>query len=727
MNLVVKKRDGSLEAYSVQKLKEMISWACEGLDVNPLALESKIEQFVKDEITTTEIHDNLIHYAKTLCLPTQPDWTIVAGRLQTMKRWKDSLAYSMSFADFLYEKIENSEYASEFFDVYSDADIQELSDYVKQERDLAHSVASVITAEQKYLQDGECIQQMFMANAMIIASVEDEQDRVAFAKEVYDALSERKVSLATPWLSNLRAGGNISSCFIIAVDDNIDSIFDNVKNAAKISKNGGGLGIDLSRIRAAGSTVAGRSNASKGVVSWIKIFNDTAVAVDQGGKRAGAFTVALPVWHYDIEAFLDMQTETGDLRKKAYDVFPQMVVHDVFFETVESNGTWYTFCPYEVEQKTGYKLWELYGDTFTEAYYKCVELVKQGVLKIGGKLDAKKFIKHVMAVQFETGLPYIAFKDAINEVNPNKHEGYIPCTNLCVESYSNVVPDAEGHTCNLASIVCGRMGSLEDFVKYAALTTHILDNGIALTESPVEISSYHNNKYRTIGVGLQGYNDWLAKNFNSYLNEQEAGLVAEAVEYGCVQKSIELAKKRGTYPAFKGSMWDTGERIAIFKRRGTRDWDFLQEQINMCGIRNSQLTSPAPNTSTSIFMDAAAGVMPVYSGFFLEDNKSGTIPVAAMFLKENPLGYARTFGDYNQCVLANNVGNMQWFVDTGISAEYLFDQNKESFKAKDLYDLIITAWKNRTKAIYYVRTIKKGQTKDDFLGVKSEDCVACSG
>ena len=727
MSIVVKKRDGSLESYSVQKLKDMISWACSDLDVNPLALESKIEQFVKDEITTVEIHDNLIHYAKTLCLPTQPDWTKVAGRLQTMKRWKDTLAYDICFSDFLHEKVRNGEWDARFFKGYSEPDIEELGNYIVQERDLEHSYASVITAEQKYLQEGECVQQLFMANAMIIASVEAEQDRVAFAKEVYDALSLRKISLATPWLSNLRSGGNISSCFIIAVDDNIDSIFDNVKNAAKISKMGGGLGIDLSRIRAAGSTVSGRTNASKGVVSWIKIFNDTAVAVDQGGKRSGAFTVALPVWHSDVEAFLDMQTETGDLRKKAYDVFPQLIAHDVFFETVEVNGVWYTFCPYEVEQVAGYKLWEMYGNEFKEAYFQCVKLADQGKLKVVNKLDAKKFIKHVMQVQFETGLPYIAFKDAINEVNPNKHIGYIPCTNLCTESYSNVLPDEEGHTCNLASLVCGRMDSYDDFVHYAGLATHILDNGIELTQSPVDISAYHNNKYRTIGVGLQGYHDWLAKHYNSYLDTEEAGKIAELVEYGCVKESVRLAKVRGAYPVFKGSMWDTGERTALFAQKGKLDWSALQEQINLYGIRNSQLTSPAPNTSTSIFMDAAAGVMPVYSGFFIEDNKSGVMPVASMYLKDNPLGYARNFGSYDQTLLARNVANMQWFVDTGISAEYLFDQNKESFKAKDLYDLIMTAWKQRTKAIYYIRTIKLGQTMGDYLGVKEEGCVACAG
>lgn len=728
MEIKVKKRNGQLEDYSVQKLKDMISWACIDLEVNPLALESKIEQFVKDEITTTEIHDNLIHYAKTLCLPQQPDWTKVAGRLQTMKRWKDTLAYDISFTDFLNEKVANGEWQGSFFDGYSELDKAELGNYIVQDRDLDHSYASVLTAEQKYLQEGECIQQMFMANAMIIASVEPENSRVVFAKEVYDALSERKISLATPWLSNLRAGGNISSCFIIAVDDNIDSIFDNIKNAAKISKDGGGLGIDLSRIRASGSDVAGRSNASKGVVSWIKIFNDTAVAVDQGGKRAGAFTVALPVWHKDIEPFLDMQTETGDQRQKAYDVFPQLVAHDVFFQTIEDNGTWYTFCPHEVNQELGLKLYELYGNEFTSAYYKCVEAADNGLLKIVRKLDAKKLIKHIMAIQFETGLPYIAMKDAMNEVNPNKHTGYIPCVNLCIESFSNLTPDSLSHTCNLASIVCGRMDDYNDFTKYAALATRILDNGIYLTEAPIQSSKDHNNLYRTIGVGLQGYNDWLAKNYSSYHNTTEAGKVAEAVEFGCVSESIKLAKERGRYPAFKGSMWDTGERVELFAKYSQLGlaWESLQSQIDCWGIRNSQMTSPAPNTSTSIFMDAAAGVMPVYSGFFIEDNKSGAMPVAAMFLKENPLGY-RTFGSYDQCVLAKGVGLMQRYVDTGISAEYMFDQNKESFKAKDLYDLIITAWKERTKGIYYIRTIKKGQSLTDYMGVKEEACVACSG
>jgi len=726
MSIMVKKRNGSLEQFTVYKIKEMISWACEGLEVNPLALESKIEQFMKDEITTVEIHDNLVHYAKTLCLPTQPDWTTATGRLQTMKRWKDTKAYKVSFKDFLNNKITSGEYDSKFFSSYTDADLDIISSFVVQQRDLDHSYASVVTAEAKYLQNGECIQQMFMSNAMAIASNESETKRLDLCIDIYNALSERKISLATPWLSNLRSGGNISSCFIIAVGDNIDSIFDNVKNAAMVSKNGGGLGIDLSRIRAAGSMVNGLAEASKGVVSWIKIFNDTAVAVDQGGKRSGAFTVALPVWHNDLESFLDMQTESGDQRNKCYDVFPQLVTYDAFWEVVEANGQWHTFCPFEVEKVLDLKLYELYGDDFFKAYQECVKAKSANQLKITRSLDAKKLIKHIMATQFETGLPYIAYKDAINEVNPNKHLGQIPCVNLCTESFSNVIPDQHSHTCNLASIVCGRMNSYDDFIKYAKLATHILDNGIELTSPPIKSSLVHNNLYRTVGVGLQGYNDWLAKNYNNYQDVNEAGKVAEAVQYGCVSKSVELASIRSAYPAFKGSMWDDGSRINLYVQNSKLglDWNKLQEQINIYGIRNSQMTSPAPNTSTSIFMDASAGVMPVYSGFFVESNNT---PVAAMHLKLNPLGYARSFGMYDQQLLVKNVSEMQKFVDTGISAEYMFDQNKESFRAKDLYDVLISSWKLRTKAVYYIRTIKKGQTVAEYYNIKEEDCVACAG
>lgn len=721
----VRKRDGDVEEFSTDKIKNVINWSCAGLEVNPLELESKISTLNQDGISTIEIHDNIIHHAQTLARGDVPDWVYVAGRLNTMKLWKDTRAYEMEFKAFVHDMASQGKYKHPNIFKYTDEDLDYLETFIVQENDLNHSYGSTLTASKKYLMEGECIQQMFMVNAMIIFQGHPLSKVVG----LYQALSERKVSLATPWLSNLRANGNISSCFIISIDDDSKSISNAIASAIDISRNGGGLGIYLGNLRAEGSDIAGRQGAAKSVNLAAKVFNDIALWFDQGGKRAGAFTLALPIWHNDIEDFLEIQSEVGDLRNKAYDIFPQVCIPDLFMEIDKSEvRDWYTFCPHELK-RFGVNL-NTYNDEFRYNYGKAVELALEGKLQVFTKHDTRNIIKsYIMRTQFDTGLPYISFTDRMNEFNPNSHVGSITNANLCVESYSVVEADKYAHTCNLASVVAGRMESFEDFKYYSALLTEVLDCGIELTNPPTEDSELHNNTFRTIGIGIQGLADYLAKIGSNYHDKKTIRSVAEYIEYGAVLKSIELAKEKGKYPKFKGSKWDTGELINNFKNKSVTslNWEELQGLINIHGIRNSQLTSPAPNTSTSVLMDAAAGVLPVYSSFFREDNDNGKYPVACMYLKENPLGYSKTFRHYNQVHIAEAIGELQHFVDTGISAEYLFDHNKEDFKAKDLYDLIHAAFDNKTKTIYYIRHIKKGETVDDLLGIKDEGCVGCSG
>lgn len=719
----VTKRTGVVESFEVEKIKKVVQWACEGLDVYPLALEARFDEFLVDGISTKQIQANIIDNAKTLATPQEPDWVFVAGRLETMNRWAETRSYDTPFLEFFKEQQQLGHWTHEMFSLYSDEEVEELGEYIIQERDLGHSIASVLTAKSKYLLSNECIQHMFMGNAMIIAGPEV-SNRVEFAKTVYDALSERKISLATPWLSNLRNAGNISSCFIISVDDNIHSIYDNLKNAALVSKNGGGLGVDLARVRCRGSKLMGVDGGSGGLVGWVKLFNDTAVSVNQGGKRAGAFTVHVPIWHGDIDVYLDVQTEAGDQRLKAHDIKTQVGVYDLFMETKnDTSKDWYTFCPYEVEEKLGVQLFSLFGEEFSQAYNVCVVAADQGKLKTVRKHNAKELWKKVLRVQFETGMPYVAFLDEINKHNPNKHIGNIPCVNLCVESFSVVVPDKLSHTCNLASLVVGRI-DVDELSKYAALTTRILDNGISLTKAPTKESAAHNELLRTVGVGIQGYADLIARENKGFLDTEFASAVAEAIEYGCVTESISLAKERGAYPAFEGSEWHNGNRIKGFiENGGAYDWKAVQQQMDMYGIRNSQLTSPAPNTSTSIFMDAAASMMPVYSAFFYEDNRDGLNPVTSMYLKENPLSYARDVTKFKPWDLTRVVGAMQKWVDTGISAEYIMDKNQEGFSAKWLWDTHESAWNNNNKAVYYIRTIKQGER----LIKDAADCVGCAG
>ena len=730
--IMVEKRDGTKEPYDVSKIKKSIQMASEAQDVNPLELESKFDQFLKPGIKTRDIQLNVIQHAVQLATPQAPDWLNVAGRALAMDEWANFELRGKSFREIVHYNIKKGHYTKDILDFYSDDDLDELATSVKLNRDLDYSYASLITAKKKYLSKYELNQHMHIVNAMRFGQFEPPETRIKFVKEVYNALSQRKISLATPFLSNLRKGGNVASCFIIAVEDDLDSIFDNVKRVSKISKNGGGLGIFLGYLRAKGDDVNGFENAAGTVVQWVKIFNDTLVAVNQGGKRAGAGTIALPIWHNDILDFLDMQTEHGDLRMKAYDVFPQVTIPDIFMERDKNKQPWVTFSPFEVKKKLGIDVRGLHGQAFTEAYLKIEQAANEGKLKITRKMDnARDLTKIIMRTQFETGLPYLAFTDTINEYNPNKNDTDnigIPCVNLCTESFSNVMPDKLGHVCNLASIVLGNVKNMTELGKISALTTKILDYGISLTNAPDAITSAHNNRYRTIGIGLQGLHDHLAREFLNFRDLDYIREIAECVEYNAAMQSVELAKRFGTFSAYDNSEWKSGNRVAQFAKHasGKYDWAALQAEIDKHGIRNSQLTSPAPNTSTSIYMDSSASVLPVYDSFFSEDNKNGKLVVAAKFLKDNPLGYGKTFPKHTATEIIDVVSELQKFIDTGCSMELIFDQRKESFKAQDLYEAIHYAHSKGIKAIYYIRTIKKNSTIDTPAKAE-ENCVACAG
>lgn len=723
----VVKRNSKLEEYNCKKIKKAIAFACDGLKVNPLVLEAKFDEFLFDGVTTKAIQDNLILHAKNLASPTDTDWLLVSGRLLTMNRWSDTEAYDVPFIQWYKNEREHGMWKHDQFNVYLDSDIELFGNVLDKTRDLQHTIASVETANSKYLYPNECLQHMFMGNAMLYASVEKPEDRNRLVIEWYYHLSMLEDSLASPQLMNLRKGLNNASCFILACDDNLESIYNNIHNAARISKCGGGIGFFWGLVRAKGSYLMGESSAAGGVLPFIKVLNDTMVAVNQAGKRKGAATCALPIWHNDIEDFLDVQTEVGDPRSKSFDIQPQVTMFDLFMKMrkQDKNQTWLTFCPYEVKKVLGIDIGYLFNEEFEEAYAKIQEAYSQGLLKVVTEHNINNLWKKLLQVAFERGRPYVAFIDKINRDNPNKHDGVVFCVNLCVESFSNTKPDVYAHTCSLASLVVGRI-AMDDLSNAASRLTRILDNGITLTKAPIKESQNHMNDYRTIGIGIQGLADIVAREWKGYSNTKFLAEVAERIQYGFVCESISLAKERGAYPKFKGSQWDTGE---IFDRYitnsvcGDLDWSLLKEQCKLYGIRNSQGTSPAPNTSTSIFMMAAAGVMPPYAAYFFEDNKDGKTPVSSMFLADNPILYSYTMGEYYQADLTKSIGAMQPWVDTGISAEYVLDRNNPDVDALWVNDIYEKAWENGNKAVYYLRTIKQGEAVVETV----DTCVACAG
>lgn len=863
----VVKRNGKCEDYNCKKIKKAINFACEGLGVNPLELEAKFDEFLYDGVTTKAIQDNLILHAKNLASPLDDEWLLVAGRLATMDRWGIVGCYDKSFSDYFKEQRNNGEWSHDNFDIYTEDEISLIGTYIVKGRDLQHTIASVETADSKYLAKNECIQMLFIGNAMLYASVEKTpQDRLLRVKEFYEELSNLDWSLASPQLMNLRKGLNNASCFIIAPDDDLNSIFDAVKDAAQISKNGGGLGWSLGFIRAKGSSLMGTEGVSGGVLPQVKVLNDTLVYINQAGKRKGAGTVALPIWHNDIMDFFDIQTEVGDPRSKSFDIQPQVCFTDLFMQKLEDdpNQEWITVCPYEVKEKLDIILPNMYNEDFVEAYAKIEKAVEDGVLKVFTKYKVIDLWRKYLQVFFEKGRPYATFVCKINRDNPNKHDGFIYCGNLCVapeteiltrngyqviselegqevevwngeewskttvvktgenqklvtvvvenvinnalfektltcteyhkwydvngaeirtkelkvglellswtdpegnlvssvvkeivdngryddtlcfsepkrhmgvfngiltgqcqESFSNTKPDVYHHTCSLASLVVGRI-AVNELSNKASSLTRLLNNGMMITKAPVVESENHLRDYRTIGVGIQGLADILAREWKTYEDLDFITEVCERIQYGCVRESIQMAREYSPYPKFKGSRWDVGDIFDEYHKNSVchdLDWLELKQLCKQHGIYNSQLTSPAPNTSTSLFMMASAGFMPHYAEYFYEDNKDGKTPVSSMYGKDNPIFYANSIGYFKQYELTKAVGAGQKFVDTGISAEYVLDRNIHEVTAKDVSMLVKEAWKNGNKTVYYLRTIKVGEQ----LVKTDELCSSCSG
>lgn len=715
----VVKRDGNKEPYDVVKVKQSVAFACDGTTVNPMMLESRLDLFIRDGITSKEIQENIIQHALQLASPEEPQWLYVAGHAFAMNEQHSWFAKGISFKSMVKAGMKSGVYVKDT-KAFSDNNLELVESIIDYKRDLQHSYSSLVTSKYKYQNGDELVQHMHALNALRFVSVDKSSLTL---QDTYDVLSKREFSLATPFMSNLRSGGNTASCFIIAPEDSLSSIMRVMTNAAEISKSGGGVGVYMGFIRAHGSEVRGRKDSAGSVVNWIKILNDIGVAVDQGGKRAGAIKVSLPSWHNDIDKFLDMQLEHGDPRGRAYDVFPNMICHDIFMQRVENNQPWVTFCPHEVKQKLGLDVRGKFCEDFEALYLEVEKAAYEGKLDVFKIYpDAKVLMKQAMRSMFEAGLPDLTFIDEVNRQNPNKGDPLgigILGPNLCVESYSNVVPDKYSHVCNLGSVTMGNIKDYEHLGQVVRMAVRILNAGIELTEHPTPTTKAHNQRYRTIGIGLMGVNDWLAKNYTNYYNLEEAKKIAECVQWNAVCESAILSQQYGSFDAFEHSEWKNGNMIRYYKEHSTGgyDWDYAQNLIDTYGMCNSQLTSPAPTTSTSIFQDASPSFLPVYDAYYTEDNKTGIMPVAAKFLDMNPLGYAMRQSDYEQSEIIDFTAELQKFTDTGLSMELIFDMNKEGFTAKTVYDSILHAWKKHLKTIYYIRS----ET------VQPSVCVACSG
>lgn len=749
------KRDSNCETYDFNKVSNTINRAISGFDIDATPLVEKFNEYLKNDISTKEIINYLMLTSLSLTSVIDPDWKNVAGRLKLFELYKQTSInrntkdlYGDYYA-FVQDAISKSVYTSSLNEKYSSAELKEAGEFINPDFDMLYDYAGINLLIKRYLCEHndkilELPQEMFLTIALLIEQNAPQNIRLQQVKDTYEKLADRKISLGTPLLMNLRRpNGNLSSCFITVMDDNRDSIFYVIDQISAISKFGGGVGCNLSRVRCKGSRIKGIKNSSGGVIPWIRIINDTAVAVNQQGKRKGAVTVSLDMWHLDMDDFLELRTENGDQRMKAYDIFPQVVIPDLFMKKVESNEKWLLVDPHEVRSKYGKEIADLWGQEFEDLYNQLFLDAEFGKLELFKFVSAKEMLKRIMKSQVETGMPYLAFKDTLNRYNPNKHDGLIVGTNLCTESHSNVRPtqftsrhmegnkiitetqDGLVHVCNLVSINLANIDSDEELNSICQTSVRILDNAIDFTEVPILEGTMHNQRYRTIGIGAMGLADHLAKRSIPYINSADyVDDLFEKMAIYNIQASINIAKHKGAFGAFKGSDWDKGlifgkPKIAFNDSKYKNDWNQIFADLKEYGIRNSQLSAIAPNTSSSLIQGCSASVLPIYSKFFVETHGKGSIPNCPPFIKEKFWFYQEN-KNINQKTIIEIMSRINKWIDTGISIELMYNLNR-NIKAVDIYETIMDAWKKEIKTIYYTRTIQK-----DGSSLEKTECVSCA-
>ena len=507
-------------------------------------LYRKFLSFVKPSSALNEKIELLIKASSELTSKENPNWEYISARIYAYKIHREISHYEKEWhiVDFK-SKIEvltkANLYGEYILENYSSDDIDELEKYIDDSRDELFTYSSLDLVYKRYLicdshkKVIETMQEMFMGIAMHLAI--PEKDRVSFAKKVYDVLSNLKATVATPTMSNARKPFHqLSSCFIDTVPDTLKGIYRSIDNFAQVSKHGGGMGLYFGKVRASGSDIRGFKGVAGGVIRWIKLANDTAVAVDQLGVRQGSCAVYLDVWHRDIPEFLNLRTNNGDDRMKAHDVFPAICFPNLFWRLAKENinSNWYLFCPHEVKEVMGFCLEDYYGEEWEEKYKLCVKepRLDKRVLTI------KDLVKLILKSQVETGTPFIFNRDNANNTNPNSHKGMIYSSNLCTEIMQNMKEildtdekilqiDGEDHVvtdvkagdfvvCNLASLVLGNIDLQNDEEMEFVVSTMIraLDNVIDLNYYPTPFAKITNAKYRAIGLGTSGYHHALVKN-----------------------------------------------------------------------------------------------------------------------------------------------------------------------------------------------------------------------
>lgn len=708
-------------------------------------LYGKYQAFYKETADTLEI---LTKGAVELITPEAPKWEFVAARLLFMQLERTIVAEERNLhIDSFYSKIayltEQRLYGKYILDHYSRAEVEELGEYLNPSRDHLITYSSLHLISKRYLITDithlplERPQEMFMGIAMHLAIPEGD-NKVACAKKIYDVLSRLQVTMATPTMSNARKPlSQLSSCFEDVMPDSLSGIYRTIDNFAQVSKFGGGMGIYMGKVRAVGSDIRGFKGVAGGVLKWIKLCNDTAVAVDQLGVRQGSVAIYLDIWHRDMPEFLQIRTNNGDDRMKAHDVFPGVCIPDLFWRMVRDDidGNWYMMCPHEIQASKGYHLEDFWGAEWERRYHDCVNdsRIHKRAIKV------KEMVRLIIKSAVETGTPFLFNRDTVNRLNPNKHQGIIYCSNLCTEIAQNQSEIREGKlsvriegskeiisketeagdfvVCNLASLVLGNIDvdDKDELREVIHTVVRALDNVIDLNFYPIPYAEITNMKMRPIGLGTSGYHHLLAQKgikWESSEHLEYMDRLYERINYHAIEASNMLASEKGAYLRYPGSDWQTGE---YFRLRGyeSAEWKRLAAEVARSGMRNAYLLAIAPTSSTSIIAGTTAGTDPVMNRFFLEEKKGNIVPRVAPQLNDQTFWLYKTAHQIEQEWVVDAAAVRQRHLDQAQSVN-LFITHDYSFRR--ILDLYLRAWERGVKTLYYVRS----------RSLEVEECETCA-
>ena len=713
-----------------------------------VTLQEKFSSFTKPGMSQKDSIDALIKAAVELTTPEAPAWEMISARILSYRSEKKitRLEEELGLKTF-YRKVkymtEEGLYGDYILQNYSEEEINEAATFIDSERNKLLNYSGLDLLLKRYVIKNysgkviERVQEMFLGIALHLAMPEKE-DRLMWVRRIYDLLSKLEVTMATPTLSNSRKPSHqLSSCFIDTVPDSLDGIYRSLDNFSQVSKFGGGMGMYFGKVRATGGNIRGFKGVAGGVIRWMRLVNDTAVAVDQLGMRQGAVAVYLDVWHKDLPEFLQLRTNNGDDRMKAHDIFPAICYPDLFWKMAEEdmNQNWSLFCPNEIMRIKGYCLEDCYGEEWERKYLDCVndQRLSRRVISI------KDIVRLVLRSAVETGTPFTFNRDTVNRANPNAHKGMIYCSNLCTEIAQNMAPietvskeveTKDGDTvvvtttrpgefvvCNLASLSLGRL-PLEDEEKMkekVATVVRALDNVINLNFYPVPYAQLTNQRYRSIGLGISGYHHALAKRRIKWESEEHLEFmdkVFETINRAAILASSNLAKEKGSYQFFEGSDWQTG---AYFDKRGydSAEWQDVRKTVALQGMRNAYLLAVAPTSSTSIIAGTTAGLDPIMKRFFLEEKKGSMLPRVAPELSDETYWMYKSAYLINQKWSVRASGVRQRHIDQAQSMNLYITND---FTMRQILDLYLLAWKEGVKTIYYVRS----------KSLEVEECESCS-